>query len=35
MRNLNQITEEINDASIVSFMQTVRKTEYLNKTFKK
>ena len=33
--NLYQITEELKDANIVSVMQTVRKTEFLEKTFKK
>ena len=33
--NLYQITEELKDANIVSVMQTVRKTEFLEKTFEK
>ena len=33
--NLYQITEELKDANIVSVMQTVRKTEFLEATFKK
>ena len=33
--NLYQITEELKDSNIVSVMQTVRKTEFLESTFKK
>lgn len=33
--NLYQITEELKDANIVSVMQTVRKTEFLESTFEK
>jgi UDP-N-acetylglucosamine 4,6-dehydratase len=33
--NLYQISEELKDANIVSVMQTVRKTEFLEATFKK
>lgn len=33
--NLYQITEELKDANIVSVMQTVRKIEFLESTFKK
>ncbi len=33
--NLYQITEELKDANIVSVMQTVRKVEFLEKTFEK
>ena len=33
--NLYQITEELKNANIVSVMQTVRKIEFLEKTFKK